>query len=171
MKTVLELVTEIVSSHASNTQMTKDQLLQEIQDVHAALSRLDATLSPEDSANNEQLPPALTVKQAFKKDEVVCMECNKGGFKTLKKHLATAHGLSAGEYRKKHGIKSSQKLAARSFSESRRKAALERGMTAVLAGAREIRMANLNERKAAALKSAKSIKPLKAATPKSKSKG
>jgi predicted transcriptional regulator len=167
MKTVLALVTEIVSSHASNTQMTKDQLLQEIQDVYAALSRLESAQALENNIG-EQQPPALTVKQAFKKDEVICMECSKGGFKTLKKHLSTAHGMTTGEYRKKYGIKSSQKLAARSFSESRRKAALERGMTAVLAGAREIRMSNLKERKAAALKSAKPIKPINAAKSKSK---
>ncbi len=154
MKTVLELVAEIVSSHASNTQMTKDQLLQEIQEVYATLSQLDSAPFPENPAV-EQQPAVLTLKQAFRKDEVVCMECNKGGFKTLKKHLGTAHGMTAGEYRKKFGIKSSQKLAARSFSESRRKAALERGMVDVLAGAREIRMSNLNERRAAALKSAK----------------
>jgi hypothetical protein len=76
--------------------------------------------------------------------------------------------MTTGEYRKKFGIKSSQKLAARSFSESRRKAALERGMTAVLASAREVRMSNLKERKAAALKGAKSIKPMNASRSKNK---
>jgi len=157
MKTILELVTEIVSAHASNTTMTTDQLVQELQTVHSALKNLESGQSVEVAAQVAEEPkaPALTIKQAFKKDEVVCMVCGKGGFKTLKKHLATAHELTPGQYRKQFGIKSSQKLAARSFSESRRKAAEERGMTDILAKARETRMANLKANKPAAAKTAK----------------
>ncbi len=40
MKTILELVTEIVSAHASNTTMTTEQLVQELQTVHSALKSL-----------------------------------------------------------------------------------------------------------------------------------
>lgn len=152
MKTILELVTEIVSAHASNTTMTTEQLVQELQTVHSALKSLESGQAIETAAEapaEEAKAPLLTIKQAFRKDEVICMVCGKGGFKTLKKHLATAHQLTPGQYRKQFGIKSSQKLAARSFSESRRKAAEERGMTAVLAKARETRMANLTAAKQA----------------------
>ncbi len=162
MKTILELVTEIVSAHASNTTMTTDQLVQELQTVHKALKNLEGGQAVESAAEQlaeESKAPALTIKQAFRKDEVICMVCGKGGFKTLKKHLATAHQLTPGQYRKQFGIKSSQKLAAKSFSESRRKAAEERGMTDILAKARETRMANLKAAKPA--KAAKAAKPAK----------
>lgn len=152
MKTILELVTEIVSAHASNTTMTTDQLVQELQTVHNALKNLEGGQAVEIAADQpaeESKTPALTIKQAFRKDEVICMVCGKGGFKTLKKHLATAHQLTPGQYRKQFGIKSTQKLAARSFSEARRKAAAERGMTDILAKARETRMANLKAAKPA----------------------
>lgn len=46
--------------------------------------------------------PQLTIKQAFKKDEVICMICNKE-FKTLKRHLTMSHQLKPGEYRKQFG--------------------------------------------------------------------
>ena len=159
MKTILELVTEIVSAHASNTTMTTDQLVQELQTVHTALKNLESGQAVETApvATAEEVKgPALTIKQAFKKDEVICMVCGKGGFKTLKKHLATSHELTPGQYRKQFGIKSSQKLAAKNFSDARRKAAEERGMTEVLAKARAKRMANLKTRTAPA-------KPAKAA--------
>lgn len=167
MKTLLELVSEIVSAHASNTTMTTDQLVQELQTVHAALKNLDQGISvdvTEVKPAADQKEAIITIRQAFKKDEVICLECQKGGFKTLKKHLTTAHQMTPGQYRKKFGIKSSQKLAAKNFSDARRKAAEERGMTEVLAKARAKRMANLKTRTAPA-------KPAKAAkTPRAKAK-
>ncbi|HXC92797.1 MAG TPA: MucR family transcriptional regulator [Geobacteraceae bacterium] len=162
MKTLIELVAEIVSSHASNTTMTTDQIVTEIQTIHTALKNLENPLvNPENSEGATEQPKesSITVRQAFKKDEVICMVCQKGGFKTLKKHLSTAHQLTPGQYRKQFGIKSSQKLAAKNFSDARRKAAEERGMTDILAKAREKRMSNLKSKKIAAAKPA--AKPAK----------
>lgn len=169
MKSVLELAVEVVSSHASNTALTTDQLISELQAVHAVLLKLDTGMvTPENTLEtaDEQKDSSLTVRQAFKKNEVICLECSKGGFKTLKKHLATAHQLTPTQYRKKHNIKSSQKLAAKSFSDARRKAAEERGMSDVLAKAREKRMANFNAKSAAA-PAAKTVK----AAPKAATRG
>ena len=81
MSTLLDLTAAIVSSHAANTQMTSDQLSQTILDVHAALKALESG-TPTDTPQPEQ--PKLTIKQAFNKDEFICMICGKGGFKTLK---------------------------------------------------------------------------------------
>lgn len=158
MKTLLELVAEIVSSHASNTTMTTDQLVQELQTVHTALKNLELGGPPPDLPQAEATDTkesTLTVRQAFKKEEVICMECLRGGFKTLKKHLLTAHQLTPSQYRKKFGIKSTQKLAAKNFSEARRQAAEERGMGEILAKAREKRMVTLQASKTAAVKPAK----------------
>jgi len=130
MPNLLELTAEIVSSHASNNQMSSESLLQEMQDVFKALKALEAGDLPQ-----ETTPKQLTVKQAFKKDEVICMVCGKS-FITLKKHLATAHNLKPGQYRKQFGIPSSQSLAARSYSAAKRQAATERGLSDVLAKAR-----------------------------------
>lgn len=74
------------------------------------------------------------------------MICGKG-FTTLKRHLATAHELTPGQYRKQFGIKSTQKLAAKSYSEARRQSAEARGMKDILAKARETRRANIEARK------------------------
>lgn len=164
MKTLIELVSEIVSAHASSTTMSTEQLVQELQTVHAALKNLEQGLPAAELGEAvvaEAKENTISIRQAFKKDEVICMVCQKGGFKTLKKHLATAHQLTPGQYRKQFGIKSSQKLAAKSFSDARRKAAEERGMTDILAKAREKRMANLKGSKAVAAPA----KPVKAANP------
>ena len=177
MKTLIELVAEIVSSHASNTTMTTDQIVTEIQTIHAALKNLENTMVTAESgeaAAEQSKESSISIRQAFKKDEVICMVCQKGGFKTLKKHLSTAHQLTPGQYRKQFGIKSSQKLAAKNFSDARRKAAEERGMTDILAKAREKRMSNLKSKPAAAKPAAKPAKlpraPQKTGRPKKVSK-
>jgi predicted transcriptional regulator len=153
MANLIEMAADIVAAHASNSPLSSAQLVEELQQVYAALKALDSGQTVEVAAE----APALTVKQAFKKDEVVCMVCGKGGMKTLKRHLSQAHGLKPGQYRKQFGIPSSQSLAAKSYSESRRKMAEERGLADKLAKARAIRGANLQKKKVAA-KPVKTVK-------------
>lgn len=158
MQTLVELASSIVSSHASTTPMSTDELLQEIQKVHAALQTLE---TGKDVAAPEEAKPALTVKQAIKANEVICMVCGKGKMKTLTRHLKQAHGMKPGEYRKQFGIPRDQPLSAKSLTESRRKMAQERGLAANLAKAREVRAAKLKAQKAPVEKAAPA-KPTKA---------
>ncbi len=157
MATLIELASEIVSAHASTAKLTTEELLAELEKVHAALKALEG--GQEVAAPvAEEGKPALTVKEAFKKNEVVCMVCGKGGFKTLTRHLKQAHDLKPGQYKKQFGIPSKQSLAAKSFSDARRKSALERGLADNLAKARAVRAANIAEKKAAPAKAAKAPK-------------
>ena len=161
MATTLDLTAEIVMAHASSTQMTSDELFQEIQKVHALLRAIEGG----STAVVEEVKPALTIKHAFKKDEVICMECGKGGMKTLTRHIKQAHDLKPGQYRKQFGIPSSQSLTAKSLSEARKKMAEERGLGGVLAKAREARAAKIREKKSAAAKKATPVKKAIAAKP------
>jgi predicted transcriptional regulator len=165
MATLLEMAAEIVSSHASVTSMSTEELLLEIQKVHAALKGIEAG-TEEVVPAAEEAKPSVTVKEAFKKNEVICMVCGKGGFKTLARHLKQAHGLKPGEYKKQFGIPSKQPLAARSFSQARREMAQERGLSDVLAKARATRAAKLLAQKAIPEKPLKQVK--KKAAPKAK---
>ncbi len=166
MASLLELAAEIVSSHASTSKISGDDLLQEIQKIYETLKALEAGREVAVAGAEEEKKPAITVRQAFKQNEVICMICGKGGMKTLARHLAQAHDMTPAEYRKQFGIKREQALAAKSFSEARRKFARERGMADALAKAREVRAANIKAKKAASKKPAK---PAKAkGTPKTK---
>jgi predicted transcriptional regulator len=158
MPTLVELATSIVSSHASTTQMSTDELLQEIQKVHSTLQALEAG---EDVPATEEAKPALTVKQAFKANEVICMVCGRGKMKTLTRHLKHAHDMKPGEYRKQFGIPSSQPLSAKTLTEARRKMAQERGLGLNLVKAREVRAAKIKAQKEPAKKAAPA-KPAKA---------
>lgn len=160
MSTLIEMASEIVSAHVSANQMSTEELLAEIQKVHAALKSLESGQAVEGVATEAK--PALTIKQAFKKDEVVCMVCGKGGFKTLTRHLNQAHGLKPGQYRKQLNIPSSQSLTAKNYSEARRQSALDRGLADNLAKARKVRAENISAAKEP-VKVAKPAKAVKAA--------
>jgi predicted transcriptional regulator len=157
---LVELAAQLVSSHASNTAMSSDELLSEISKVYAALKKLEAGQSIE---GGEETKSPITLKEAFKKNEIVCMICGRGGFKTLARHLSTTHGIKPSAYKKQFGIPAGQALSSKSYSETRRQMAKDRGLADNLALAREVRMANIDARKSgAAAKPGKIAKPEKA---------
>jgi len=149
--TLVDLAATIVSSHASVTVMSTEELLQEIQKVYAALQQLD-TGSTVPEAAEEKKAPAMTLRKAFQADQVYCMICGKGGMKTLTRHLNKVHGITPREYRKQFNIPASQSLTAKNFSDSRRQTALDRGLADNLAKARAVRAEKLQAKKPAAKK-------------------
>jgi predicted transcriptional regulator len=141
MPTITELASEIVLAHASNTSMTKEELIAELKDVHATLTALEkgeAIPVPVSEEEQEANVPAISKRKAFGNKQIFCMVCGKG-FTTLKRHLAAAHDMKPGEYRKQFGIPSSQPLASKDYSESRRKMAIDKNLAGGLAKARAAR--------------------------------
>jgi predicted transcriptional regulator len=162
MATLVEIAGQVVASHAATSNLTTEELIAELSKVYAALKNLEAGHPLEGEAGGK---PALTVKEAFKKNEVVCMVCGKGGFRALARHLSTAHDLKPGAYKKQFGIPSKQSLCAKTYSEARRAMAQERGLGDILAKAREVRMGNIEAKKAAPAKAAKAKAPVSAKAP------
>jgi predicted transcriptional regulator len=155
--TLLELTADIVIAHLSITAMSAEDLTKEIKTVYATLEGLaqgDAS-APESRirADRKRKPlaaetapaapplPAMTIEEAFKPDQVACMICGKTGMVTLKRHLATAHDLKPGKYRKQFNIPKDQPLAAAEYVAKRRQAALDRGLGDKLAAARAAKKA------------------------------
>lgn len=136
MATILEMAAEIVAAHASTTNMTKDELVSELNDVYSALDNLEKgeVVTPAE----EEQGPVISRKKAFGKDKIFCMICGKG-MKTLSRHLKTSHEMTASDYRKQFDIPRSQSLAAKSYSEARRQMAIDRGLGEKLAKARAAR--------------------------------
>jgi predicted transcriptional regulator len=165
---LLDLTAEIVSAHASVTEMTSDDLLKELKMVYATLQALEkgekpvtieiSAHEPKKRSKKTQEPaepvaekaeekhatppaPAMTILEAFKPDQVACMICGKTGMKTLKRHLATAHNLKPGQYRKQFNIPKDQPLAATEYVAKRRQAALDRGLREKMAAAKAAKKA------------------------------
>lgn len=139
MANVLELAAEIVAAHASSTAMSKEDILAEIQEVYATLSALEKgeTVATTDEVKEDNAP-AVSKRKAFGKNQIICMICGKG-FKTLKRHLATAHEMTAKEYRNQFDIPAGIPLASKAYSESRKQMAIDRDLAGGLAKARAAR--------------------------------
>jgi predicted transcriptional regulator len=137
MATIMEMAAEIIAAHASTTPMSKDELIAELLEVHSALSALEKGETVTTELTTDE-GPAISRKKAFGKDKIFCMICGKG-FKTLSRHLKTAHEMTAAEYRKQFDVPRSQSLASKNYSESRRVMAVDRGLADNLAKARAAR--------------------------------
>ncbi|MBJ6749906.1 MucR family transcriptional regulator [Geomonas anaerohicana] len=145
MTTLLEVVGRIVTAHLSRCSMTSEDVVAEINSVHATLSNLDK------GASTKRTTPkggaAVSRKQAFGKSQVVCMLCGKGGMRTLTRHLASNHSMKPAEYRKKFGIPKEQPLTASDFSAHRRALATARGLADHLVKARAVRAEKIRARR------------------------
>lgn len=62
--------------------------------------------------------PAVSVEQSIIGDFLICLECGLQ-FKTLKRHLRTAHGLSPDEYRAKWNLADDYPMVAPNYAQRR----------------------------------------------------
>jgi len=144
MATLIELAAQLVAARANKNNVSTDEVVSEIATVHAVLKSLEnGTPLPSQNENNL----GLTAKEAFKKNEVICLVCGKGGFKTLTRHLKTAHSMKPNVYKKQFGIPAKASLSAKSYAEARRKMAKDLGLSDNLGKAREVRKAKIEAKK------------------------
>ena len=120
---LIELTVEIVAAFVSNNHVAADDLPNLISQVHSALS--SAMIPLETVLEKEE--PAVSVRLSIQKDHLVCLEDGRK-FKSLKRHLKSEHGLSAGEYRAKWDLPDSYPMVAPAFAEKRARLAREMGL-------------------------------------------
>ena len=130
---VLKMTSEIVVSHASMTELTPEQLVDEIKAVYNVLSSLEGSEILEEpvSEKAEEVggvkKPSIPLKDVVKAKYVVCLECGKK-MKTLKTHLRKAHGLMPKDYYKRFELDPKKyPLVCKDYSAARSKMAKDRG--------------------------------------------
>ena len=127
---VLKMTTEIVVSHASSTELTPEQLVNEIKAVYNILASLDGGGILEEPGNEEAggvKKPSIPLKDIVKAKYVVCLECGKK-MRTLKAHIRKAHNLMPKEYFQRFSLDPKKyPLVCKEYSEQRSKMAKDRG--------------------------------------------
>jgi predicted transcriptional regulator len=106
------LVAEIVSSYLAKNQLAASYLPRLITAVYETLQSLGKTAEPEPPT------PAVPIRQSVQRDYVVCLECGWRGI-TLRRHLASRHGLSPSEYRSRWNLPPGHVLTAPAYSARR----------------------------------------------------
>ncbi|MGC1405044.1 MAG: MucR family transcriptional regulator [Thermodesulfobacteriota bacterium] len=131
---VLKLTAEIVMSHASMSELSTQELVEEIKDVYNVLASLEGgevipeMMAPEqaEEAGMVKKPP-IPLNQIVKEKYVVCCECEKK-MRTLKTHIRKAHGLTAKEYFKRFSLDPKKyPLVCKEYSAQRSQMAKDRG--------------------------------------------
>lgn len=116
-----ELTAQIVSAFVSNNSLPAGELASVIQSVSGSFTREVAAPEP------KQVMPAVPVRRSIAPDHLVCLVCGKHQ-KTLKRHIATAHGLSPAEYRTTFGLSSDYPMVASDYAQARSEMAKRIGL-------------------------------------------
>ena len=136
---VLKLTAQIVISHASMSELTPAELVEEIKDIYSLLASLEggeaaAEAAPgvAEKAKGAEVvkKPPVPLNEIVKEKYVLCLECGKK-MRTLKAHLRKAHHLTPAEYFRRYGLEPKKyPLVCKEYSEQRRKLAKEKGLGA-----------------------------------------
>ena len=130
---ILKLTAEVVISHASMSELSTQELVDEIKDVYNVLASLEGgevipeTIVPEKAPEAEVKKPPIRLKDIVTQKYVVCLECGKK-MRTLKAHIRKAHGLLPKEYFKRFGLDTKKyPLVCKEYSAKRSQMARDRG--------------------------------------------
>ena len=122
---LLELATDIVSAYVAHNAVPASELPTLIKTIHTALDRVDAGPVPEPVA--EPQAPAVPVRKSVTDDHIVCLEDGRK-FKSLKRHLQSAYGLSPEQYRVKWGLPRDYPMVAPAYATKRSELARKIGL-------------------------------------------
>lgn len=120
-KDVIAWTTDIVASHVQNNSVAIGDLPQLIRTVHEALSSLSGT------APAEKPQPAIPVRRSVTPEFIICLEDGRK-LKMLKRHLATAYGMTPEEYREKWGLPADYPMVAPNYAKQRSSLAKKIGL-------------------------------------------
>ncbi|MFN4089203.1 MAG: MucR family transcriptional regulator [Alphaproteobacteria bacterium] len=116
-----ELTAQIVSAYVTNNSLPAAELPGIIRNVSGSFQRESVP------AEVQEATPAVSVRRSITPDYLVCLVCGKHQ-KTLKRHLASAHGLSPSDYRTRFGLQADYPMVASAYSQARSQMAKDIGL-------------------------------------------
>jgi predicted transcriptional regulator len=113
------LVAQILSSYLSNNTVGANDLPAVIASVKIAFNGgAESIASSASDAEPHKWTPAVTVKKSISQEELTCLCCGEK-FKSLKRHLQTAHQLTPEGYKAAFDLKSDYPLVAPAYAARR----------------------------------------------------
>lgn len=137
-----ELAAQIAANYAANAE-SAEEVVRLLTDSYNTLMKMegDTGVAVEEGVEGpaeggpEKQEPIMPPQKAIGKDTINCLVCGKA-FKTLKRHLNNAHGMTPQQYRDAFGLDKDYPLVAPNLSQQRAKVAKDRGLGERLAEAR-----------------------------------
>ena len=117
-------VAEIVAAYVGKNRLDASELPSLIDSVSQAFGSLGQEPTTTPAA---PLVPAVAIRRSVGADAITCLDCGKKA-KMLKRHLFTAHGLTADEYRRRRGLPADYPVVAQNYSARRSELAKSTGL-------------------------------------------
>ncbi|RVD37332.1 transcriptional regulator [Mesorhizobium sp. M4B.F.Ca.ET.215.01.1.1] len=111
---IVSLTADIVSAYVSNNPVPAAGLPDLIASIHSSLTGVRQPTAPE----RPKQEPAVNPRRSVTPDYIICLEDGKK-FKSLKRHLSSAYGLTPDEYRAKWGLAPDYPMVAPSYAAQR----------------------------------------------------
>ena len=113
------LVAQILSSYLAHNTVASVDLPSVIDSVKRAFGGASESAStPASDGGSKNWEPAVPVKKSVTPEALTCLVCG-GKFKSLKRHLQTAHQMSPDEYRNAFKLKSDYPIVAPAYAARR----------------------------------------------------
>ncbi len=122
---LIELATEIVSAYVAHNAVPASDLPSLIKTVHDSLDRMQHGRAAEPVVEQQQ--PAVSIRKSVTDDFIVCLEDGRK-FKSLKRHLQSAYGLTPEQYRTKWGLPRDYPMVAPAYASKRSELARKIGL-------------------------------------------
>jgi len=132
---LVKLTVQLVSSHASISELTSAELVEELKAVYQTIAGLESGQveagAGEEAKELKEAPPlkpAVPIEESVKDDHITCLVCGKN-FRTLKAHLRRAHHMVPADYYKAYGLDpKNYSLVSKQYSEQRKSLAKKMGL-------------------------------------------
>ena len=120
---VLALTVQIVSAHVSNNAVAAAALPTLIQEVHRALSSIEAA----PALLSQRPEPAVPIAKSITPEFIICLEDSKK-MKMLKRHLKTSFNMTPDQYRERWGLAQDYPMVAPRYAKQRSSLAKKSGL-------------------------------------------
>jgi predicted transcriptional regulator len=121
---LIALTTDIVAAYVGKNSVAANDLPALIASVHGALK---GTAGGGVATPAEPLIPAVSIKKSITPDFLICLDDGRK-FKSLKRHLRTAYGMSPDDYRAKWGLAKDYPMVAPNYAAARSNLAKQMGL-------------------------------------------
>ena len=121
---VVEIVARVVASYVANNRLSPQELGPLILAVHETVAQLSngAMVAP-----NDPPKPAVPIRRSVTDEFIVCLE-DGIRFKSLKRHLRSAYGMTPEQYRLRWGLPHEYPMVAPAYAARRSQLAKQIGL-------------------------------------------
>ena len=126
----VHLAAEIAAAYVANNSMSPAEIPTLLKAIHASLREMAGGMMNGGHAPAEAAAPpkpAVPINKTVTPDHIVCLEDGQS-FRSLKRHLGTAHNLSPQQYREKWGLPADYPMVAPNYAEARSEMAKKIGL-------------------------------------------